>query len=100
MPYLIWLVTQPVFGAAGAYWSRRNGGSRLVRIAAGIFPSIAMLGLLIFITFTGFFVERNPFLWKHPAFFALVVFPWAIFPAIALLLGVLPFLKVANPRQS
>ena len=28
-PYLIWLITQPVFGAAGAYFSCRNGGSRL-----------------------------------------------------------------------
>jgi hypothetical protein len=100
MPYLIWLATQPVFGAAGAYFSRRNGGSRLARLAAGTFPSIAMLGLLIFITFTGFFVERNPFLWKHPAFFALVVFPWAIFPAIALSLGVLPFLKMAKPASA
>lgn len=100
MPYLIWLITQPVFGAAGAYWCRCNGGTRMARLAAGIFPSIAMFGLLIFIAFTGFFAERNPFLWKHPAYFALVVFPWAIFPALALSLGVLPFLKVANPRQT
>jgi hypothetical protein len=100
MPYVIWLLTQPVFGAAGAYFSRRTGGSRLTRLAAGIFPSIALLGLLIFITFTGFFVERNPFLWKHPAFFALVVFPWAIFPAISLLIGAVPFLKMTKPEQA
>ena len=41
MPYLIWLITQPVFGAAGAYLSRRNGGTRIARLAAGIFPSMA-----------------------------------------------------------
>jgi hypothetical protein len=99
-PYLIWLITQPVFGAAGAYFSCRNGGSRLARLAAGMFPSIAMLGLLIFIALAGFFLERNPFLWKHPAYFALIVFPWAIFPALALSIGVLPFLKVANPKQT
>jgi hypothetical protein len=99
-PYLIWLITQPVFGAAGAYFSCRNGGSRLARLAAGMFPSIAMLGLLIFIALAGFFVERNPFLWKHPAYFALIVFPWAIFPALALSIGVLPFLKVAIPKQT
>jgi len=75
MAYLMWLITQPVFGAAGAYLSRRNGGTLIAGLAAGIFPSIALLGLLIFITFTGVFVERNPFVWKHPAFFALVVFP-------------------------
>jgi hypothetical protein len=100
MAYLIWLITQPVFGAAGAYLSRRNGGTLIARLAAGIFPSIALLGLLIFITFTGFFVERNPFLWKHPAFFALVVFPWAIFPAISLLIGVVPFVKMTKPKQA
>ena len=100
MPYLMWLITQPVFGAAGAYLSRRNGGTLIARLAAGIFPSIALLGLLIFITFTGFFVERNPFLWKHPAFFALVVFPWAILPAISLLIGVVPFVKMTKPKQA
>jgi hypothetical protein len=100
MPYLMWLITQPVFGAAGAYLSRRNGGTLIARLAAGIFPSIALLGLLIFITFTGFFVERNPFLWKHPAFFALVVFPWAILPAISLLIGVVPFVKMTKPNQA
>jgi len=97
-PYLIWLITQPVFGAAGAYFSRRNGGNPLTRLAAGIFPSIAMFGLLIFIALTGSFVERNPFLWKHPVYFALAVFPWVIFPALALALGVLPFLRVAARR--
>ena len=100
MAYLMWLITQPVFGAAGAYLSRRNGGTLIARLAAGIFPSIALLGLLIFITFTGFFVERNPFLWKHPAFFALVVFPWAILPAISLLIGVVPFVKMTKPKQA
>jgi hypothetical protein len=100
MPYLIWLITQPVFGAAGAYLSCRNGGTRIARLAAGMFPSIALLGLLIFITLTGFFIERNPFLWKRPAYFALVVFPWAIFPAISLLIGVVPFVKMTKPKQA
>jgi hypothetical protein len=100
MPYLIWLITQPVFGAAAAYLSRRNGGTLIARLAAGIFPSIALLGLRIFITFTGFFLERNPFLWKHPAFFALVAFPWAILPAISLLIGVVPFVKMTKPKQA
>jgi hypothetical protein len=78
----------------------RNGGTLIARLAGGIFPSIALLGLLIFITFTGFFVERNPFFWKHPAFFALVVFPWAILPAISLLIGVVPFVKMTKPKQA
>jgi hypothetical protein len=94
------LASQPVFGAAGAYLSRRNGGTRTARLAAGIFPSIAMFGLLIFVGLAGSLVERNPFSWKHTAYFTLIVFPWAIFPAISLLLGVVPFLKVAKPEQA
>jgi hypothetical protein len=96
-PYLIWLLTQPLFGAAGAYLSRQAGGSRRARLAAGIFPSIALFGLLVFIGLTAFFVERNPFVWKHPGYFALIVFPWAIFPGIALLVGFFPLLNTAEP---
>jgi hypothetical protein len=97
MPYLIWLLTQPVFGAMGAYLSRLAGGDRRARLAAGIFPSIAMLGLLVFIGLMAFYVEQNPFVWKHPAYFGLIIFPWVIFPGIALLVGVFPFLKSAKP---
>lgn len=99
-PYLIWLFTQPLFGAAGAYLSRRAGGGRVTRLAAGIFPSLAMLGLLVFVALTALFVERNPFVWKHPGYFALIVFPWAVFPAIALLVGVVPFLKMTKIAQA
>lgn len=98
MPYVIWLITQPVFGAAGAYLSRRAGGSRLARLAAGIFPPIATSALLVFIALTAVFVEQNPFVLKHPAYFALIVFPWVVFPALALFLGVFPFLKITKPK--
>jgi len=70
--------------------SRRAGGRCVARLATGIFPSMAMLGLLVFVGITAPFVERNPFVWKHPAYFARIVFPWAVFPAIALLIGVVP----------
>ena len=100
MPYVIWLITLPVFGACAAYLSRRAGGSRRARIAAGLFPSIAMLGVFVFALLTGIFIEKNPFIWKHPGYVALGFLPWVIFPAIALSLGILPFLKVANPRHA
>jgi hypothetical protein len=98
MSYLIWLITLPVFGACAAYLSRRAAGSLRARIAAGLFPSIAMLGVLVFALLTGIFVEKNPFIWKHPGYVALGFLPWVIFPALALALGVLPFLRVANRR--
>ncbi|HJY90153.1 MAG TPA: hypothetical protein VJ255_07735 [Candidatus Acidoferrum sp.] len=80
MAYLMWLITHPVFGAAGAYLSRRNGGTLIARLAAGIFPSIALLGLLIFITFTGFFVERNPSSGSIPHSLPSWFFPGQSFP--------------------
>ncbi len=91
MPYLIWLVTQPVFGAAGAYLSRRAGGNGVARIALGIFPSIAMFGLLFLVGLAAAFVEENTFVLTHPHYFALIVLPWVVFPALSLMLGVLPF---------
>jgi hypothetical protein len=100
MPYLIWLATQPVFGACAAYLSRRAGGSRRARITAGLSPSIAMLGVLAFALLTGIFIEKNAFIWKHPGYVALGFLPWVIFPAIALSLGMLPFLKVAGREQT
>jgi len=100
MPYLIWLATQPVFGACAAHLSRRAGGSRRVRIAAGLSPSIAMLGVLALALLTGIFIERNPFIGKHPGYVALGFLPWVIFPAIALSLGIYPFLKMAGREQT
>ena len=98
MPYLLWLISLPVFGACAAYLSRRAGGSRRARIAAGLSPSIAMLGVLVFALLTGIFIEKNPFIWKHPGYVALGFLPWVLFPALALTLGVLPFISVANRR--
>src|SRR5271163_4619217 len=36
----IWLAGQPFLGAIGAYASRRAGGTRFARLAAGLFPMI------------------------------------------------------------
>ena len=94
MPYLIWLITLPLFGALGAYLSRRAGGEGRTRLAAGMFPAMAMLGLMFFVAVFALFIERNPFVWHHPIHLALGVFPWTIFPGAALAIGVLPFLKV------
>ena len=96
MPYLIWLLTQPVFGAAGAYLSRCAGGNRIARIASGIFPSIGMFGLLFFVGLTAALVEKNTFVLSHPYYSALILLPWVVFPAITLLLGVVPFLTSAS----
>jgi hypothetical protein len=100
LSYFVWLMTLPIFGAMGAYLSRRVGGDRGVRLAAGLFPSIAMLGLMCFLAVRIVFYEKNGFVIRHPAYFlAFAVFPWVVFPALALLLGTLPFLKTSKPQE-
>ncbi|MGB2629584.1 MAG: permease prefix domain 1-containing protein [Candidatus Acidiferrum sp.] len=87
IPFVIWLCTLPIFGALGAYLSRRGGGSVRARLGAAVFPSIAMLGLLICILPFALFVERNPFVRQHPGDVVLIFLPWVVFPALALLAG-------------
>jgi hypothetical protein len=91
--YVPWLVMLPVFGAAGAYWSRRAGGQVRARIAAGIFPVlmlaaafIVILPIAIIFDGRGWHVHQ----WKA---FAGLILGWMLIPGAALLLGALPFLR-------
>ncbi len=97
MPYLLWLVTQPVFGAAGAYLSYRAGGNRVARyrLLEYFLPSPCLVCSFL-VGLAAALVEKNTFVLAHPYYFALIVLPWAVFPAIALLLGVFPFLRIVK----
>ncbi|HLZ42617.1 MAG TPA: hypothetical protein VKQ11_16735 [Candidatus Sulfotelmatobacter sp.] len=88
--YLPWILLLPVCGALGAYLSYRAGGLPSVRLAAGMFPAIAMLTLQSLLVFTGMIVLAKPALGHalRGLTFGIVI------PAAALLLGTLPFLKV------
>jgi hypothetical protein len=91
--YIAWLLIQVPCGALGAFLSRRNGGTRAARIAAGAFPALTMFflcGLLIPISA---FFEHNTFALSHPSGLALGLLTWAAVPALGLLLGAAPFLK-------
>src|SRR5271155_3980307 len=98
-PYLLWLLAQPLFGALGAYLSRRGGGELRARMVAGIFPSLMFLCALSFVFVIAVFVERNPFVLGHPAYFAVILLPWVVLPAAALVLGVLPFLREPKAQR-
>jgi hypothetical protein len=98
VPYMLWLLTQPIFGALGAYLSRRGGGERRARMVAGVFPALMFLFALGTVGVIAVFVERNRFVLEHPTYFATMVFPWVILPSFALVLGVLPFLRDGRRR--
>ncbi len=97
MIYPVWIVAQPLFGAIGAYLSRRGGGERLARLAAGLFPSIALLALICGTTLAHTIIHAPRDLGSFDLVsFARAIFFWVVLPAVALLLGALPFLKASK----
>ncbi len=92
--YVPWLLLLPLCGAAGAYLSRRAGAERRVCLAAGLFPVIALTGLVGFLTLAGKFVYAKP----QFLYFSMSVLLGAVLPGIALLLGAIPFAKT-RPAQ-
>jgi hypothetical protein len=55
---IAWLCLLPFCGAAGALVSHRNGGSRLQRIAACLFPCAIMATVVVLIFVAGFAISR------------------------------------------
>ncbi len=90
MPYIFWLVAQPLVGALGAYLSRRASGNRQARIVAGLFPALALFGVMIVAAWSAVLVERNSYVTHHPIHFVLGVVPWVVIPGVMLFVGVLP----------
>jgi hypothetical protein len=91
--YLCWWVLLPLCGAAGAFLSRRSGGSRLACAAASLFPSIVMLGIFCFVLPVSGVIEKNNFIMRHPLYFVLAMVNWIMVPGLALILGALPFFR-------
>lgn len=91
--YVPWLVSLPVFGALGAYWSRRAGGRVRARIAAGVFPVLMLAGAFFMILPIAILFDRNIPFSMFVTSFGLMLLGWVLIPGVALLLGALPFLR-------
>ncbi|MFZ1919073.1 MAG: permease prefix domain 1-containing protein [Terriglobales bacterium] len=97
--YPLWLVPQPLFGAAGAYLSRRAGAERRTELTASVFPAIVMLGLWL-VLLTYIVIERYSHVaHQWPLVFAGVFF-WSILPGASLLLGRFLYVKTLNLAKS
>ncbi len=92
--YLPWLIALPVFGALGALLAGRSQASKLHRVIAGTAPALAMLGSFAVLLPVSLVLDRTAHLSGFPwGYFALTVLNWVGLPALALLLGALPFLR-------
>jgi hypothetical protein len=98
--YVPWLVSLPVFGALGAYWSRRAGGRVRARIAAGVFPVLMLAGAFFMILPIAILFDRNIPFSMFVTSFGLMLLGWVLIPGAALLLGALPFLRNHSNENS
>ena len=104
--YLVWLFAQAGFGALGALFSARLGGSRTARIAAGAlpaiviaFPSIVIVGSYAVLVPMTSRISSEAFTPPLAAYVASAMLVWIAAPAVAVLAGALPFLRESNPSE-
>ncbi|HET6181125.1 MAG TPA: hypothetical protein VFE61_29675 [Candidatus Sulfotelmatobacter sp.] len=90
--YWPWLASLPFFGALGAYLSRRSQGNTPVRLLAGLSPALIMLVVMCMILPFSLALDGLS-LFQLVVFGFWGLFNWVAIPAVALLLGALPFLK-------
>jgi len=94
--YWAWLATLPIFGAVGAGLSRRAHAPAGARLAAGVAPALVMLLVMGFVLPWGLAMDGLHFF--RLVSFALGLINWVAIPAVALLVGVMPFLYHAGPQ--
>jgi hypothetical protein len=92
--YWPWLAGLPAFGALGAYLSRRAHGSSRTRLAAGLSPALVLFATFCVILPVGLAVDG--FSLFRFTYFCLAVTNWVVLPALALLIGALPFLRESS----
>ena len=89
-----WLLSYLVFGALGAWWSRRAGGSTATRFFSGMFP--LALHLAVFLLPAILAIASNVSrLGEHDqvSFLLRIGLGWVVIPGAALAIGTVPFLR-------
>lgn len=95
--YYPWLCVLPFVGAVGACWLRRAGGSRTVQAAVGFLSAFVFVAILSTVLNASFVIagltgEAPVSMTLFPECSGAVV-SWVVIPGVALLLGVVPFLR-------
>ena len=98
--YPLWLLVLPVYGALGAYLSKLANGQLNARLAAALFPVIALF-VFFCVGIPASLVVDHHLPWRtYSLAFAQVTFNWVLLPAVFLLLGALPFLRNSQRREA
>jgi len=94
--YWPWLATLPLVGAVGARLSQRAQGPTYSRLMAALSPALVMLIVMLLLLPWGLAIDGVHFL--QVVSYGLGLLNWVALPAVALLLGALPFL-VESPAD-
>ena len=103
--YVPWLLSLPVLGFVGAYWSRRVGGGTRAGIIAGVFPSLFYAAFPYLTLPLALMVDRGlgPVV-ASLGWFMFVskwyLLNWAGLPCVALLAGALPGAMIARGQRA
>ena len=89
-----WLLSYLVFGALGAWWSRRAGGSTATRFFSGMFP-LALHLAVFFLPAIIAMASNLPRLGEQfqVSFLLRISLGWVVIPGAALGIGTVPFLR-------
>jgi hypothetical protein len=90
--HIPWLLALPVSGAVGALLAKRAQASSGERLLAGLAPSLVWLAVFG-VMGLAFALDWNEFAGFPLNYFALAAVAWVVLPAVALLVGTLPFLR-------
>ena len=90
-----------VFGALGAYWSRRAGGSIAARFLSGTFP-LALHLVIFFLPIAVAMLSGAPNFPEHRqvSWLLRTSIVWVVIPGVALAIGTLRFLRDGAERAS
>ncbi|HEV2488338.1 MAG TPA: hypothetical protein VGT03_00900 [Candidatus Acidoferrales bacterium] len=92
-----WLLTLPLIGALGAFWSRRMGGSFARQLAVCQFPVTATF-MIFFVLLPAAFLLDSGMRVLSLSSLESYALSWVVIPSLALLVGALPAALLARKR--
>jgi hypothetical protein len=99
MAYPAWLIGQPLFGALGAYFSRRGGGTLRTRVAAALVPSVAVTTIFVVLLIRAFVSDPHDLGPTNLSMLAKGILGAVVIPSVGLLAGALPFLREQKTQE-